>query len=132
MGDTGADADDGILSELPERYPARRFFGLMGDKWTPVVLYCLASRVRRFNELHASIPGISKKMLVQVLRSLERDGLVQRTVYPVAPPHTDYRLTPLGQRVHEPIALVCSWAVEHETILATIEANRDQARRSAS
>jgi DNA-binding HxlR family transcriptional regulator len=43
---------------------------IMGDKWTPIVLYCLSSRVHRFNELQRQIPDISKKMLLQVLRWL--------------------------------------------------------------
>jgi len=107
-----------------EHYPARRLLALIGDKWTPVVIYCLSGRARRFNELHARIPGISKKVLVQVLRRLERDGLVQRTVYPVVPPRTEYRLTPLGERIHEPIAMLCRWAVEHEAEIAAIETRR--------
>jgi DNA-binding HxlR family transcriptional regulator len=46
------------------------------------VLYCISLReARRFNELQRQIPDISKKMLIQTLRNLERDGLVERTVY---------------------------------------------------
>ena len=64
------------------RFPAQRILDLIGDKWTPVVLYCISLReVRRFNELQRQIPDISKKMLIQTLRNLERDGLVERTVY---------------------------------------------------
>ena len=58
------------------RYPARRILKLIGDKWTPIVLYCLSGGVRRFNELQHHIPDISKKMLIQVLRKLEASGLV--------------------------------------------------------
>jgi DNA-binding HxlR family transcriptional regulator len=68
------------------RYPARRVLSLIGDKWTPIVLYCLSGGVRRFNEMQHRIPDISKKMLIQVLRKLEADGLVNRKVYPVVPP----------------------------------------------
>lgn len=109
---------------IDEGYPARRFLGLIADRWTPVVLYCLSGRVSRFNELHARIPGISKKVLVQALRRLERDGLVHRTVFPVVPPRTEYRLTGLGDRIHEPIAMLCRWAAEHEAEIAEIEARR--------
>lgn len=94
-------------------FPARSMFSLIGDRWTTVVLYCLSLReVRRFNELQRQIPDISKKMLVQTLRSLERDGLVERTVYPQVPPKTEYRLTEDGHRLREPIAELCRWAVE--------------------
>jgi DNA-binding HxlR family transcriptional regulator len=72
--------------------PAWRILDLIGDKWTPVVLYCISLReVRRFNELQRHIPDISKKMLIQTLRNLERDGLVERTVYQQVPPKTEYR-----------------------------------------
>src|SRR5258707_5994809 len=89
------------------RYPARRILKLIGDKWTPIVLYCLSGGVRRFSELHHHIPGISKKMLIQVLRSLEGSGLVDRKVYPVVPPKTEYALTPTGKLLHEPVAVLC-------------------------
>jgi len=76
-----------------ERYPARRILKLIGDKWTPIVLHCLSGGVRRFNEFQHHIPDISKKMLIQVLRKLEASGLVNRKVYPVVPPKTEYTLT---------------------------------------
>lgn len=94
-------------------YPARRVLDLIADKWTPVVLYCLSGGTRRFSELHNQIPDISKKMLIQTLRRLEGDGILHREVYAVVPPKTEYSLTDLGRRMHEPIAMICDWAVEH-------------------
>lgn len=109
----------------PKDFPSRAILALVGDKWTIVVLYCLSPReVRRFNELHRQIPNISKKMLIQTLRNLERDGLVERTVYPQVPPKTEYRLTEDGHRIREPIAELCRWAVENQTFLAAILARR--------
>ena len=104
------------------RYPARRILKLIGDKWTPIVLYCLSGGVRRFNELQHHIPDISKKMLIQVLRKLEAAGLVDRKVYPVVPPKTEYRLTEAGQRLHEPVALLCRWAAANTALLDKIDA----------
>jgi DNA-binding HxlR family transcriptional regulator len=105
--------------------PAQIILALVGDKWTTVVLYCLSLReVRRFNELQRQIPEISKKMLVQTLRNLERDGLVARTVYAQVPPKTEYRLTEDGHRLREPIADLCSWAVDNESFVAAILARR--------
>ncbi len=106
------------------RYPARRILNLIGDKWTPIVLYCLSGGVRRFNELHHHIPDISKKMLIQVLRRLEADGLVARKVYPVVPPKTEYSLTATGRKLHEPVALLCHWAAANTAVLDKIDANR--------
>lgn len=100
---------------LDPKYPARLVLSLIGDKWTPIVLFCLSRGVRRFSEMQRQIPDISKKMLIQVLRGLERDGFVERKVYPVVPPKTEYRLTDSGRRMHEPVALLCQWA----------DANRD-------
>lgn len=108
-------------------FPARSMLALIGDRWTTVVLYCLSLReVRRFNELQRQIPDISKKMLVQTLRSLERDGLVERTVYPQVPPKTEYRLTEDGHRLREPIAELCRWAVENQALVAAILARRNE------
>jgi DNA-binding HxlR family transcriptional regulator len=105
-----------------ERYPARRILKLIGDKWTPIVLYCLSGGVRRFNELQHHIPDISKKMLIQVLRKLEASGLVNRKVYPVVPPKTEYTLTEAGMHLHEPVALLCSWAAANTALLDKIDA----------
>ena len=105
-----------------ERYPARRILKLIGDKWTPIVLYCLSGGVRRFNQLQHHIPDISKKMLIQVLRKLEASGLVDRKVYPVVPPKTEYTLTEAGRRLHEPVALLCRWAAANTALLDKIDA----------
>jgi DNA-binding HxlR family transcriptional regulator len=104
------------------RYPARRILKLIGDKWTPIVLYCLSGGVRRFNELQHHIPDISKKMLIQVLRKLEASGLVDRKVYQVVPPKTEYTLTETGRRLHEPVALLCRWAAANTALLDKIDA----------
>lgn len=107
-------------SRYPASYPARKLLDIVGDKWTPVVLYSLSDSPKRYSELQRDIPDISKKMLTQVLRALERADLLQRTVYPTVPPHTDYRLTPMGRRVHEPVAALCDWARGNEAILDEI------------
>lgn len=116
------DGSDGEL--LDERYPARRVLNLIADKWTPIVIYCLAGGTRRFGEMQRRIPGLSKKMLIQVLRNLERDGLVDRKVFQVVPPKTEYKLTDLGRRLHEPISLLCHWAADHLDELDEIDRNR--------
>lgn len=113
---------------LDARYPARRLLDLIGDKWTPIVLYCLSGGVRRFNEMQRQIPDISKKMLIQVLRTLEDQGFVERTVYPVVPPKTDYRLTEDGRRLHEPVAALCRWAAENAEFLDAVQARKGRAR----
>ena len=110
-----ADAQPDVLDV---RFPTRRILGIIGDKWTTVVLYCLSIREhRRFNELQKQIPDISKKMLIQTLRSLERDGLLERTVYQQVPPKTEYRLTDNGHKLREPIALLCEWGMNNREFI---------------
>ena len=108
------------LEPIDHRYPVRQVLDLIGDKWTPVVLYCLAGRTSRFGELQRRIPDISKKMLIQVLRQLEADGLVDRKVFKQVPPKTEYRLTEAGTRLHEPVAAMCRWAMKNEAFLAGV------------
>ncbi len=103
----------------------RDAFPLVGDKWTTIVLYCLSTQeVRRFNELQRNIPDISKKMLIQTLRGLERDGLLERTVYYQVPPKTEYRLTNDGHRLRELIAWLCEWTSNNSELLEAISRRR--------
>ena len=110
--------------ELGPAFPARRLLDLIAHKWTPIVIYCLSSGPVRFGELHRGVPGISKKMLIQVLRQLEADGLVDRKVYELIPPKTEYKLTAAGKLIHQPIATICRWALSNEALLEQIERKR--------
>lgn len=68
------------------------------DKWALLVLYELSRGTKRYGELRRSIRGVSQKMLTQTLRKLERDGMVRRTVYPIAPPRVEYARVPESMR----------------------------------
>ena len=120
----GMPATDDTLPVYGPRSPARRVLDLIADKWTPIILYCLSGGTRRFSELQRQIPGISKKMLTQVLRRLEADGLVCRTVHEAVPLKTDYALTDLGRRIHEPVALLCHWAQVHANDIEAVSRSR--------
>ncbi|MGL4199217.1 MAG: winged helix-turn-helix transcriptional regulator, partial [Allorhizobium sp.] len=67
----------------------------LGDKWTVLVIMMLADGPQRFSDLKRSVVGISQRMLTLTLRSLERDGIVERTVHPTVPPKVEYALTDL-------------------------------------
>jgi DNA-binding HxlR family transcriptional regulator len=99
------------------QYPARQVLQIIADTWTPIVLFCMRGRTRRFNELQRSIPDISKKMLTQTLRKLEQRGLLNRLVHPVVPPHVDYSLTSAGDKFAEAVALLCHWAMRNKALL---------------
>ena len=99
--------------------PTRHALDRIADKYTVLVIVFLQDRPRRFNELQRIITGISQKMLTQTLRSLERDGLITRTIYPEVPPRVEYALTSLGETLIEPLAALRSWAETNiETVIA--------------
>jgi DNA-binding HxlR family transcriptional regulator len=101
-----------------EQCPVTDVLRRVGDKWSVLVVVLLGRRVHRFNELHRGIEGISQRMLTRTLRSLETDGLVQRTVHPTVPPSVEYRLTPLGLSLLTPLSALAEWAVGHEPDIA--------------
>lgn len=105
---------------LSKDCPVRQILDLVGDKWTPPVLYILRSGTRRYSDFQRHIPGVSKKMLTQTLRQLESDGIVERTIYPVVPPKVEYKLTPFGEKLIEPIALLADWAWQHQEELKLV------------
>jgi len=82
----------------------------IGDKWSILMIMTLATRPQRFSELHRAVRDISKRMLTQTLRDLERDGLITRHVFPTKPPTVEYRLAPLGLSLLEPMAGLIDWA----------------------
>ncbi len=88
--------------------------GRVADKWTMLVLEVLTERGElRFTRLSEFVPGISYKMLTQTLRSMEREGLIQRTVHPVVPPKVEYKLTGLGLSLGAAFCGVWMWAEQH-------------------
>jgi DNA-binding HxlR family transcriptional regulator len=93
--------------------PSRQMLDTVADKWVTLVLTALADGPRRYSELSRRIAGVSQKMLTQTLRSLERDGLVDREVTPAVPVRVDYRLTPLGESLVTVMSMVKEWAEEH-------------------
>ena len=107
--------------------PSRKLLDRIGDRWTVLVVGTLESGPKRFSELHHGIDGISQKMLTQTLRSLERDGLVTRTIYPQVPPRVEYELTALGRSLQVPLRALEEWAVANMTEVG--EHNADYAAR---
>lgn len=105
------------FKEMPNVYaencPTRRVLDRVADKWTVLVIGLLKDEPRRFSELHRGIEGVSQKMLTQTLRNLERDGLIERTVYAQVPPRVDYELTTLGKTLGNLILQICDWAEEN-------------------
>jgi DNA-binding HxlR family transcriptional regulator len=106
--------------------PSRRLLDRIGDRWTVLIVGALDEGPQRFSALATRVDGISQKMLTQTLRSLERDGLVTRTVYPQVPPRVEYELTALGRSLQEPLRALEEWAVANMT--EVVEHNAEYVR----
>jgi DNA-binding HxlR family transcriptional regulator len=100
-----------------------------GDKWAALIIRCLEHGPRRFSELRVPLSRVTPKVLTQSLRSLERDGLVKRTVRAEATPHVEYELTSLGRSMLEPMAVACAWAGKHWDELLDARESYDDAGR---
>ena len=98
----------------PNAYSAdcatRQILDRVGDKWAVLILLLLRNEPMRFNQLRRAIEGISQKMLAQVLRSLERDGLVKRRVIPTVPVTVEYSISPLGLTLAAAVDPLRDWA----------------------
>jgi DNA-binding HxlR family transcriptional regulator len=106
--------------------PSRQLLARISDKWVALVLAALggdgAPRSMRYSELSRRLAGVSQKMLTQTLRSLERDGLLTRTVTPTVPVTVAYELTDLGLSLHGVIRGIKVWAEAHmDEVLANRE-----------
>jgi DNA-binding HxlR family transcriptional regulator len=115
--------------------PSRQLLNRISDKWVALILAALGSggprpgeacvgepRPMRYSELSRQLAGVSQKMLTQTLRSLERDGLLTRTVTPTVPVTVTYELTDLGSSLQDVMGGIKAWA---ETHMDVVLANRE-------
>lgn len=93
--------------------PVTATLSLIGGKWKPVILYYLASGTRRFGEIAARIPTISRKVLTEQLKELERDGFILRVQYKEIPPRVEYSVTDLGKSLTPIFDEMAAWAQAH-------------------
>ena len=86
---------------------------VLGGKWKILILWHLNDRARRFSELKRLIPEITEKMLIQQLRELESDRIVDRKVYSNMPPKVEYSFTDYGKSLKPSLKTLCEWGEEH-------------------
>jgi DNA-binding HxlR family transcriptional regulator len=91
--------------------PTRLAIEIISDKWAVLVLFGLSQQPRRHGELADLIGGVSRKVLTQTLRRLQRYGLVERDAE--APRRVEYSLTDLGRTLVEPIEVLTNWARDY-------------------
>ena len=89
--------------------PVRKTTDILDGKWTTLIVRELLAGVKRFSELQRGIEGISPKMLTARLKMLVTHGLVSKEIFPVIPPKTEYRLTPLGRELEQVILAMASF-----------------------
>lgn len=139
QGDVQGTGPADARSELADRFlrwsdgafdaglcPVRSVLDQVGDKWTMLILIALAGGPQRFSAIGRMVPDISKRMLAQTLRSLERDGFVKREVFATKPPSVEYRLKPLGAGLLEPLATLVSWAEQNHSAISSARERFDE------
>lgn len=89
--------------------PVEATLGLIGGKHKALILWKLTGTTLRFSELRRAVPQATPKMLTQQLRELERDGLVQREVFPVIPPKVEYSLSERGRSIRPILESMYAW-----------------------
>ena len=109
--------------------PTRQVLDLIADKWTVLIIRRLADGTLRFAQLRRSVDGISQKVLTNILRSLERDGIVTRRIYASVPPKVEYSLTTLGRSLCNLVEGICGWA---EANIEQVQVAREVYARTSS
>jgi DNA-binding HxlR family transcriptional regulator len=118
--------NDRCTSYDPSKCPTvSEMLSRLGDKWSVLVIMMLRDKPKRFSELKREVVGISQRMLTLTLRALERDGIVNRTVFTTVPPSVEYQLTDLGQSFAEPIVSLGNWVFSNHTVIQKARAEFD-------
>jgi DNA-binding HxlR family transcriptional regulator len=107
-------APEGVGAHEPLGCRAHEVLARVGDKWSVYIIHVLGEAgTLRFSELKRRVEGISQRMLTVTLRSLERDGLVSREMYPEVPPRVEYALTPLATTLRGIVGQLVEWSQTH-------------------
>jgi DNA-binding HxlR family transcriptional regulator len=93
--------------------PAEKTLEIIGGRWKLMILRELCAGASRFGELQRGLKGVSEKVLAQHLRELEKDGIIQRTVYAEVPPKVQYSLTPSGKTLKPILDAMHEWGLKH-------------------
>ncbi|MBS5880906.1 MAG: helix-turn-helix transcriptional regulator [Lachnoanaerobaculum sp.] len=100
------------MSEKKSKFhcPVEATLSQIGGKYKMIILcHLIHDGTLRYNEIQKHIPQATAKMLVQQLKELESDGLINRKVYPVVPPKTEYSITERGKSLTEVIDSIRDW-----------------------
>lgn len=101
------------MENKSDDYYVQEIVTIISHKWTLPIMYSLKDGAQRYSEINALLPGITQKVLTETLRKMERNGLVERTVYPSVPPRVEYKLSELGTSLLGIIASLLDWTKMH-------------------
>ena len=93
--------------------PVEAAMGVIGGKYKAIMIYELIDRTLRYSEIQRLIPQATPRMLSRQLKELEDDGIINRVLYPVVPPKTEYSLTELGKTLIPIVQSLCAWGEEY-------------------
>jgi DNA-binding HxlR family transcriptional regulator len=96
----------------PNNCPVTHFLNRIGGKWKIMIIYAISKNCNRFSLLKRAMPDISKQMLVNQLRELETDKILERIVYAQVPPKVEYKITKYGQSLMPIIGIMQEWGLK--------------------
>jgi DNA-binding HxlR family transcriptional regulator len=97
---------------------------VLGGKWKPLILFHLAHGTRRYGELRRAVGSVSDKVLIQQLKELQADGIIDRCDYGEIPPKVEYSLTAFGRTLAKALAPLCEWGTKYSGDVEAIMARR--------
>jgi DNA-binding HxlR family transcriptional regulator len=119
--------EDIAMSTAPVMCGLEAALVVMGGKWKPLILFHLGPGKRRFGELKRLVSGVSEKMLIQQLRELQADGIIERADFREIPPKVEYSVTPLGRSLAKALLPLCEWGSTHSAAIEAIAQRRSAA-----
>jgi len=96
----------------PYNCPVTHCLNLIGGKWKIMIIYGISKKCNRFSMLQRALPAISKQMLVNQLRELEEDKILERIIYAEIPPRVEYKITKYGQTLMPVISTLQDWGLQ--------------------
>ncbi len=96
----------------PNNCPVTHFLNKIGGKWKPLIIYAISKNVNRFSTLQKALPVISKQMLVNQLRELEEDKILERITHDGAPLKVEYKITPYGETILPALLIIQDWGMQ--------------------
>ena len=107
------DMSNQVYDVLNPKCPTQQVLDRIASKWTMLVILALGDERVHYAQLQRRVEGVTKKMLTQTLRALERDGLIERHVYRTVPVQTEYELSPLGHSLARAVTVIRTWAYDN-------------------